>query len=267
MTKSALTDYVNTTINHSSRNGQRIAKITPHYMCAKWSGRQCADYFAGTSRQASSNYCIGVDGDIALSVDEDCRAWTSSSAWNDRQAITIECGNLADSSLTDATWESLVALCTDLCTRYGFRLDYTGDKSGTLTEHRMFAETDCPGTWLHAHMRQLADEVNARLDGTETEDEVKDEDITRIAEAVWNFSQNGTLMRDRVQGTDEAANAVRQQVYSTADPTGRGAELNDHDHIKWIAAKQATMKDQLDQLAADVDAILSKLDVAKLTTE
>jgi len=43
-------------------------------MAARWSGRQCADYFAGTTRQASSNYCIGVDGDVAMSVDEDDRA-------------------------------------------------------------------------------------------------------------------------------------------------------------------------------------------------
>jgi len=32
------------------------------------------DYFAGTTRQAFSNYCIGADGDVAMSVDEDDRA-------------------------------------------------------------------------------------------------------------------------------------------------------------------------------------------------
>ena len=166
MTKSSLCDYVNITSNHSNgRGGNRVCKVTPHYMCARWSGRECVDYFAGTSRQASSNYCIGVDGDVAMSVDEDDRAWTSASGWNDRQAITIECGNLSDGSLTDATWEALVSLCADVCARYGFRLEYTGDRDGTLTEHRMFASTDCPGEWLHARMGRLAEEVNARLDG------------------------------------------------------------------------------------------------------
>ena len=166
MTRSSLCDYVNITSNRSNgRGGNRVCKVTPHYMCAKWSGRECADYFASTSRQASSNYCVGVDGDIAMSVDEDDRAWTSASGWNDRQAITVECGNLSDGSLTDATWEALVALCADVCARYGFRLEYTGDRDGTLTEHRMFASTDCPGEWLHARMGRLAEEVNARLDG------------------------------------------------------------------------------------------------------
>ena len=116
-------------------------------MAARWSGRQCADYFAGTTRQASSNYCIGVDGDVAMSMDEDDRAWTSSSAWNDRRAITIECGNIDNSTgeMSQKTWDALVGLCADICTRYGFRLNYTGDRNGSLTEHRMFASTACPG--------------------------------------------------------------------------------------------------------------------------
>jgi hypothetical protein len=171
MTQSSLCTYRNITGNHSAgRGGNKVCKITPHYMAARWSGKQCADYFASTNRQASSNYCIGVDGDIAMSVDEDDRAWTSSSGWNDRQAITIECGNVSNATgeMTQATWNSLVNLCVDICRRYGFRLNYTGDRNGSLTEHRMFASTDCPGAWLHARMGQLASEVNAKLDGNST---------------------------------------------------------------------------------------------------
>lgn len=166
MTRSSLCTYTHITGNRNSgRGGERVCKITPHYMAAKWTGRQCADYFASTNRQASSNYCIGYGGDIAMSVDEDDRAWTSSSGWNDRKAITIECANLPDSSLTDATWNALVNLCVDICRRYGFRLSYDGTSNGSLTEHRMFAATSCPGEWLHSRMGKLASEVNARLGG------------------------------------------------------------------------------------------------------
>lgn len=171
MTKSRLCSYTHICRNHSAgRGGCKVTKITPHYMAARWSGKQCADYFARAERQASSNYCIGVDGDIAMSVDEGDRAWTSSSAWNDNRAITIECGNVdnATGKMTAATWNSLVALCVDICQRYGFRLNYTGGSDGSLTEHRMFASTACPGAWLHARMGKLAAEVNARLDGTVT---------------------------------------------------------------------------------------------------
>lgn len=60
------------------------------------------------------------------------------------------------------------------------------------------------------------------LDYGESEDEVNDADISKIAEAVWNFNQNGTLMRDRVQGTDTAANDI---VRTVADRVW-GADLN-----------------------------------------
>lgn len=169
MTRSSLCTYTNITGNHSAgRAGNRICKITPHYMAARWSGRQCADYFASTDKEVSATYCIGTDGDIAMSVDEADRPWTSASAWNDNQAITIECANIDNGSgeMTQATWNALVALCTDICRRYGFRLEYTGNASGSLTEHRMFASTACPGAWLHGRMGQLASEVNAQLDGS-----------------------------------------------------------------------------------------------------
>ncbi len=166
MTKSSLCTYVNYTSNcNSGRGGNSIRKITPHYMAAHWTGRQCADYFASTSRQASSNYCIGYDGDIAMSVDEDDRAWTSSSGWNDRQAITIECANNSDSSLPDATYQSLVNLMADVCTRYGIEPSYDGTQNATFTEHRMFASTSCPGEWLHAHMSQLVADVKTAMGG------------------------------------------------------------------------------------------------------
>lgn len=36
---------------------------------------------------------------------------------------------------------------------------------------------------------------------------------SEIAEAVWNFKQNSVLMRDRVQGTDAAANATKKELF------------------------------------------------------
>ncbi len=47
---------------------------------------------------------------------------------------------------------------------------------------------------------------------TEGEEVVTQQDINAIANAVWNFKQNGVLMRDRVQGTDQAANGINNKV-------------------------------------------------------
>ena len=118
------------------------------------------------NRDASSNYGIDSDGNIACFVEEENRAWTSSSADNDNQAITVEVANLDNETgrISDQAWQSLVRLATDICHRYNFRLNFTGDPSGSLTMHKMFAATACPGPWIESHMNELAQTVNNNLD-------------------------------------------------------------------------------------------------------
>lgn len=36
----------------------------------------------------------------------------------------------------------------------------------------------------------------------------------------------------------------------TDDPTGRGVQMTTHDHVKWMAAKQADMDDRLKRIEA-----------------
>lgn len=149
------------------RGGYKVCKITPHHMACQWSAERCAQSFQVSGRMASANYCIGSDGTIVSNVDEENRAWTSSNYYNDCQSITIEIANDNTDTWTISpkAWNALVILCVDVCKRYGFRLNYTGDSTGSLTEHRMFTATSCPGPYLHSKMNQLAQEVNARLDG------------------------------------------------------------------------------------------------------
>lgn len=155
--------------NYSNgRRGYSICKITPHHMAGVLSGTRCAEIFQNPNRQASANYCIGNDGDIVCSVDEENRAWTSCSPWNDCQAITIEvsdCENGEPWPISDAAWNSLVNLCVDICRRYGFRLNYTYDQYGSLTRHNMFVATNCPGQTLQDRFPELESTVNAILDG------------------------------------------------------------------------------------------------------
>lgn len=149
------------------RGGYKVCKITPHHMACQWSAETCASSFQVAGREASANYCIGSDGTIVANVDEENRAWTSSNYYNDCQSITIEIANDNTDTWTISpkAWNALVNLCVDVCKRYGFRLNYTGNANGSLTEHRMFTATACPGPYLHSKMPQLAQEVNARLDG------------------------------------------------------------------------------------------------------
>ena len=153
------------------RRGYKVCKITVHHMAGKLTARQCGNIFANPSRQASSNYGIGYDGEIACYVEEENRAWTSSNRENDCQAITIEVSNSANGNpwpISDASWNSLVKLCVDICRRYNFKLIYDGTKNGSLTRHDMFANTNCPGQTLGGRFKELADTVNAQLNGGAT---------------------------------------------------------------------------------------------------
>ena len=174
MTYSPLTNKVMLAYSgnyQKGRAGCKIEKITVHHMAAIWTAERCAQSFQQVGRLASANYCIGYDGTIVCNVPEEDRAYTSSSAWNDNRAITIEVANDTGApnwTISNAAWNSLVKLCADICKRYGFKLNYTGNSSGSLTEHRMFSATACPGPYLHARMAQLADEVNGYSGGSAT---------------------------------------------------------------------------------------------------
>ena len=55
-------------------------------------------------------------------------------------------------------------MCVDICQRHGIKqLNFTGDASGNLTFHRMFANTTCPGPYLESKFPWLAEQVNKRL--------------------------------------------------------------------------------------------------------
>lgn len=154
------------------RRGYKICKFTPHHMAGKLTGAQCARIFQNGGRGASSNYCIGYDGEIVCSVEEENRAWTSSSSWNDCQAITVEVANSTGApewKISEAAWNSLIKLAVDVCRRYNFRLDYTGDRNGSLTRHNMYANTNCPGPYLQARLPELAKIVNSILDGNSSD--------------------------------------------------------------------------------------------------
>lgn len=148
--KSSLTNatYIAYSGNYQKgRGGHKVSKITIHQMAGKLTGKQCAvNIFGKRGRKASANYCIGYEGDIVCNVLEENRAFTSSSKWNDERAITIEISNdkNGSSKITNASYNSLINLCADICRRYGFKLTYDGTKNGSLTRHDFYASTDCP---------------------------------------------------------------------------------------------------------------------------
>lgn len=274
MSRSSLASiYVPASTNNytQGRRGYKVCKITPHHMAGKLTARQCGNIFANPNRQASSNYGIGYDGEIACYVDEENRAWTSSNRANDCQAITIEVANSANGEpwpISDAAWNSLVKLCVDICRRYGFRLTYDGTPNGSLTRHDMFANTNCPGKTLGGRFKELADTVNAQLDGkveptpstpsgSKSNEELADEVIAgkwgngddrknRLNAAGYNYSAIQSIVNQKLSGGSSAPKASTKSNETIAQEVINGAWGNGQER-----------KDKLTAAGYDYNAIQS----------
>lgn len=168
MSNSGLVIYTRISPNKSSPRKQPIDKITIHHTAGVLSLYTLGKIFANSDRNASSNYGIDVYGKVGMYVEEKDRAWTSSSWANDNRAVTIEVSNSSlggEWPVSDKSYQALIKLCVDICKRNGIkRLNYTGDSSGNLTEHRYFGATLCPGPYLHKRMAGIADAVNHVLE-------------------------------------------------------------------------------------------------------
>lgn len=164
---SPLTDYVYLSPNADFPRGEEISKLTIHHMAGDLTLEALGASFAQRDRRASANYAIDSAGRVALYVEEENRAWSSSSEANDSRAVTIEVANDetgGDWHVSDAAYETLIWLCTDICSRNGIEeLTFTGDETGSLTLHSMFSDTECPGPYLKSRMGEIAGAVNEQL--------------------------------------------------------------------------------------------------------
>lgn len=181
-TNSSMVSYTKLSPNHSGQRTHSIDRITPHCVVGQCSVETLGNIFLPTSRQASSNYGIGVDGRVGMYVEEKNRSWCSSSSANDQRAVTIECASDTSEpyAFNDVVYQTLVKLCIDICQRNGKKkLLWLGDKAKTLnyspksdemvlTVHRWFANKSCPGNWMYARMGDLASKVTAALGSDET---------------------------------------------------------------------------------------------------
>lgn len=150
------------------RDGYSIQKITIHHMAGIMSAEQCGYLFQNPSRETSSNYGIGVNGEIGLYVGEENTSWCDSNWVSNCTSITIENSNDSyggDWHVSDATLNSLIKLCADISKRNGLGLLVPG---ANLTWHSMYAATTCPGDYLRSRMQYIADEANKIIAGSLT---------------------------------------------------------------------------------------------------
>ena len=177
-TNSPLVSYTKLSPNHSGQRNHAIDTITIHCVVGQCSVETLGNIFAPTSRQASSNYGVGVDGRIGMYVEEKNRSWCTSSAANDHRAITIEVASDTTEpyAVRDNVFAALIDLVTDICKRNGIKKlvwstnksDRVNHKNGcNMTVHRDYANKSCPGKYLYDRHGEIAAEVNKRLGADE----------------------------------------------------------------------------------------------------
>lgn len=179
-TNSGLVTYKNLTQNKTTgRRGKKIDTITIHCFVGQVTAKRGCDYFATTDRQCSSNYVVGHDGSIGLSVEERNRAWTSGGSYtvngetgsmNDYHAVTIEvaCETSHPYEVTPQAYEALINLVADIAKRNNMGLlKWKNDKSlvgkpdeQNMTIHAWFANKSCPGKYLHDRLGEIAQRAN-----------------------------------------------------------------------------------------------------------
>lgn len=210
MSNSPLVDYVKISPNKNSPRNHKIDTITPHCVVGQLSVEQIGAVFAPVSRQASSNYGIGPDGRIGMYVEEKDRSWCSSNAANDHRAITIEvASDMTDPyAITDKAYKALVDLCVDICKRNDIKeLKWKADKSligkvdqQNITVHRWFANKACPGDYIYERLGQIADEVNARLNGSASKPADDSNDVLyRVQVGAFSKKENAETMQKHVK--------------------------------------------------------------------
>lgn len=205
MSNSPLVSYTKISPNRNSPRNHKIDTITIHCVVGQCSVETLGNVFAPTSREASCNYGIGVDGRIGMYCEEKDRSWCSSSGSNDNRAITIECASDTTHpyAINDKVYKALIDLLADICKRNGIEeLKWKADKSligqpdkQNMTVHRWFADKSCPGDYIYNRLGQIASEVNDKLNGGSSTKDI----LYRVQTGAFSNKANADAMLTKVK--------------------------------------------------------------------
>lgn len=272
MSNSPLVSYTKISPNRTSPRNHKIDTITIHCVVGQCSVETLGNVFAPTSREASCNYGIGVDGRIGMYCEEKDRSWCSSSGSNDNRAITIECASDTTHpyAINDKVYKALIELLADICKRNGIEeLKWNADKSligqpdkQNMTVHRWFADKSCPGDYIYNRLGQIASEVNDKLNGGSSTKDI----LYRVQTGAFSNKANADAMLTKVKaaGFDtymvKVDNLYKIQVgaYSNkANADAMSAKLKSAGFDTYITTESGTAvttssKKSIDEIAREV---------------
>ena len=253
--------------HYNGRNGYTITHITLHIMVGHLTGTD--NVFNQPTTQASAHYGIGADGTIHQYVNETDGSYSDANYASNNSTISIEHeGGKAGIPCTQACMDASARLCADIARRHGWTHLWHDGLNGNIWLHREIPGTDhygCPDNTINSlNVPYIINKANQLLATGDT----------MTAEDVWNFNQNGVKMRDRIQGTDTAANSAKTELFrlSTWDndthasplgnlvieqPIQQGAKLGDR--IAGIDDKTSQLITQIAALTTAVKTLTERM--------
>ena len=244
MSNSPLVNYTKISPNSSNPRNKPITKITIHHVAGNLTVEQVGNIFSTKERKASSNYGVDNHGRVGMYVEEKNRAWTSSSSDNDNQAVTIEVANITgapDWKVSDIALNKTIDLCVDICKRNNIkRLNFTGDKTGNLTMHKMFANTSCPGPYLESKFPYIAEMVNKRLNSQPVVNPTPQptQILYKVQTGAFSNKKNAEALAERLKKLGFETYIVSERKEGTAQTPS--PEVRVGSKVKIIGSKYAT---------------------------
>lgn len=238
--------------NLTYKANRSVQWIIHHYTATNASAENNCIYFGREQVGASADFFIDLDGSI-WQFNADLRNYYSwhcgcSSSYTkyvyNSNSIGIEMVG-AGGEFTQAQKDSLRALTLALMEDFGIDASHVIRHYDCNTVHKLCPFAYCGSAakdkkWkeLHAYITQ---------EGDWSDMATKEE----IAQAVWGADVKGYSAGERLY-------LANKMDFDTSDPTGRGCELNDHDHIKWIAKTVTETAEAVAALTEKVDALMAE---------
>ncbi len=182
------------------RCGRRIEFVGIHHTAAVGlTVRGC--YGVWQTRPASAHYLVQSDGVIGQLVRDHDTAWALGDFDANCRSVNIEHANNGANpwTVSEACLDSGAHLVAALCHAYGLGRPVWGRN---VRPHKAFAATACPGELAgsqrdaYTARAQYYYDLMAAGGAADTEDEVTDQDIEKIAQRVWGIQQ-GRETHDR----------------------------------------------------------------------
>ena len=230
------------------------------------------NYFENTTTEVSSNFIVGLVGEIVRCIPEDEVSWCTNQA--NSHTVSVECCHPDwTGKFNDATYKSMVELAAYLCKKYG--LD---PLNGGVIRHFDVTGKDCPKWFVPAshggtdtnrcdHWHQFIRDVSAKVKTGTSSSTASTSKIT-VDEAAKNVIKglygNGEERKKKIAALGLDYNTVQNKVNELLKSTGKVTSKITVDEaaknvIKGLYGNGEERKKRLSALGLSYDAVQKRV--------